>query len=88
MPLKPPGPVGDLVQQYSIYSGVDHLGAVSKVDLALFAQMGRCWRMVYENRSARPDSSWSRCLQVEVEVSSWLDEGMERRAGRRRTGAS
>jgi hypothetical protein len=37
------------VDTYSIYSGVDHLGTVGKVALGLFAQKGRCWRMVYEN---------------------------------------
>jgi hypothetical protein len=34
---------------YSIYSSVDHLGVVGQVAPGIFAQEGRCWRMVYEN---------------------------------------
>jgi hypothetical protein len=48
--LKPPGAtVAALDGTYSIYSGVDHLGTVGKAAPGLFAQEGRCWRMVYEN---------------------------------------
>jgi hypothetical protein len=37
------------VDTYSIYGRVDHLGTVGKIAPGLFAQEGRCWRMVYEN---------------------------------------
>jgi hypothetical protein len=33
----------------SIYRGVDQLEIVGKVAPGIFAQEGRCWRMVYEN---------------------------------------
>ena len=33
----------------SIYSGVDQLEIVGKVAPGIFAQDGRCWRMVHEN---------------------------------------
>ena len=34
---------------YSIYSGIDQLGIVGTVAPGIFAQPGRCWRMVYVN---------------------------------------
>ena len=37
------------MDSYSIYGGVDHLGMIGEVAPGLFAQEGRCWRMVYEN---------------------------------------
>jgi hypothetical protein len=33
----------------SIYSGIDQLGIIGTVAPGIFAQEGRCWRMVYEN---------------------------------------
>ena len=35
--------------EFAIYGGVDHRDTVGKVAPGLFAQEGRCWRMVYEN---------------------------------------
>jgi hypothetical protein len=35
--------------EFAIFGGVDHRGTVGKVAPGLFAQEGRCWRMVYEN---------------------------------------
>jgi hypothetical protein len=37
------------VDTYRIYDGTDENGIVGKVAPGLFAQEGRCWRMVYEN---------------------------------------
>jgi len=34
---------------YSIYSGVDQLGLIGTVAPGIFAQEGRCWRMVHLN---------------------------------------
>ena len=35
--------------EFAIFGGVDHRGTVGKVAPGLFAQEGRCWRMIYEN---------------------------------------
>ena len=37
------------MDSYRIYDGTDQLGIVGQVAAGLFAQEGRCWRMVYEN---------------------------------------
>jgi hypothetical protein len=37
------------VDTYRIYDGTDEHGIVGPVAPGLFAQEGRCWRMVYEN---------------------------------------
>jgi hypothetical protein len=34
---------------FAINPGVDHLDTVGKVAPGLFAQEGRCWRMIYGN---------------------------------------
>ena len=34
---------------FAINPGVDHRDTIGKVAPGLFAQEGRCWRMVYEN---------------------------------------
>ena len=70
---------------YSIYSGVDHLGTVGKVAPGLFAQEGRCWRMVYE----KPVGQGGHCMEPVTWVGRWnildgLDQGVELRAARRR----
>jgi hypothetical protein len=36
--------------EFAIYGGVDHRGTVGKVAPGLFAQEGRCWRMVFGKR--------------------------------------
>lgn len=46
---RPGATVGDL-DAYQIYDGTDENGIVGTVAPGLFAQEGRCWRMVYENR--------------------------------------
>jgi hypothetical protein len=38
------------VGTYGIYDGTDENAIVGTVAPGLFAQEGRCWRMVYENR--------------------------------------
>jgi hypothetical protein len=48
-PKTSPAPDAVLDNTYSIYSGVDHFGTVGTVAPGLFAQVGRCWRMVDEN---------------------------------------
>jgi hypothetical protein len=48
------------VDTYRIYDGTDHLGTVGKVAPALFAQEGRCWRMVFETQSVKVGTAWSR----------------------------
>ena len=35
--------------EFAIFGGVDHRGTVGKLAPGLFAQEGRCWRMVYAN---------------------------------------
>jgi hypothetical protein len=62
---------------YRIYDGTDENGIVGTVAPGLFAQEGRCWRMVYENPVGHP----THCMQpVEwgrpVEVLEGMDEGM------------
>jgi hypothetical protein len=38
-----------VVTMYLIYDGTVPRGTAGKVAPGLFAQEGRCWRMVYEN---------------------------------------
>jgi hypothetical protein len=35
--------------EFAIYGGVDHRDTIGKVAPGLFAQEGRCWRMIYAN---------------------------------------
>jgi hypothetical protein len=70
----------------SIYSGVDQLEIVGQVAPGIFAQDGRCWRMVYEN----PVGQGGHCVEPvalgwSVEVPKGPDEGVELRTARRRT---
>ena len=44
---------------YRIYDGTDENGIVGTVAPALFAQVGRCWRMVYAN----PVGHGTHCMQ-------------------------
>src|ERR1700733_12386442 len=47
-----------------------------------FAWEGRCWRMVYENVAGHWNAMHGAGgVGLAVEVSRWLDEGMELRAG-------
>jgi hypothetical protein len=64
-------------------SGVDHVGTVGKLAPGLFAEEYRWWRMVYG--SGRPGRALhgARGVGWQVEVSRWLDEGVELRAARR-----
>jgi hypothetical protein len=72
------------VDTYQIYNGTDENRIVGTVAPGLFAQEGRCWRMVYEN----PVGQCGHCLEpvgvgLSVEVPRRLDEGVwgwERRA--------
>ena len=47
-PRQPLATVGP-VTAFAINPGVDHRDTIGKVAPGLFAQEGRCWRMVYEN---------------------------------------
>jgi hypothetical protein len=46
------------VDTYRIYDGTDENGIVGTVAPGLFAQEGRCWRMVYAN----PVSHGTHCV--------------------------
>jgi hypothetical protein len=35
--------------EFAIYGGVDHRDTIGKVAPGVFAQEGRCWRMIYAN---------------------------------------
>ena len=68
---------------YRIYDGTDENGIVGTVAPGLFAQEGRCWRMVYAN----PVGHGTHCMQPSrvgraVEVPKGLDEGVVVRAAR------
>jgi hypothetical protein len=72
------------VDTYRIYDSTDENGIVGTVAPGLFAQEGRCWRMIYEN----PVGHGTHCMQpVElgrtVEVPGRLDTGVVVRAARR-----
>jgi hypothetical protein len=51
----------------SIYSGVDQLEIVGQVAPGIFAQDGRCWRMVYEN----PVGQGGHCMEPVAWVGRW-----------------
>jgi hypothetical protein len=53
--------------EFAIYGGVDHRGTVGKVAPGLFAQEGRCWRMVYAN----PVGQGTHCKQPVEWVGRW-----------------
>ena len=71
------------VDTYRIYDGTDENGIVGTVAPGLFAQEGRCWRMIYEN----PVGHGTHCMEPVAWVGRWkfldgLDEGVELRAAR------
>jgi hypothetical protein len=55
------------VDGYQIYDGTDENGIVGTVAPGLFAQEGRCWRMVYEN----PVRHGTHCMQPVAWVGRW-----------------
>jgi hypothetical protein len=55
------------VDTYQIYDGTDENGIVGTVAPGLFAQKGRCWRMVYEN----PVGHGTHCMQPVAWVGRW-----------------
>ena len=66
---------------YRIYDGTDENGIVGTVAPGLFAQEGRCWRMIHEN----PVGHGTHCMESVAWVGRWkfLDgrtEGVELRA--------
>ena len=68
---------------YQIYDGTDENGIVGTVAPGLFAQEGRCWRMVYANPVGHPTHCMGGVGRP-VEVLEGLDEGVVVRAARRR----
>ena len=71
--------------EFAVHGGADHRGTVGKLAPGLFAQEGRCWRIVYAEPSRPPDTlhdvggvGWP------MEVPKWLDEGVVVRTARRR----
>ena len=64
--------------EFAIYGGVDHRNTVGKVAPGLFAQEGRCWRMVYENVAGHgAHCPGAGGVGRAVEVHEGLDEGVE-----------
>jgi hypothetical protein len=55
------------VDTYQIYDGTDEHGIVGTVAPGLFAQEGRCWRMVYEN----PVGHGTHCPEPVEWVGRW-----------------
>jgi hypothetical protein len=55
------------VDTYRIYNGTDENGIVGTVAPGLFAQEGRCWRMVY----ADPVGHGTHCMQPVAWVGRW-----------------
>jgi hypothetical protein len=55
------------VDTYRIYDGTDENGIVGTVAPGLFAQEGRCWRMVYES----PFGLGGHCMQPVAWVGRW-----------------
>jgi hypothetical protein len=53
--------------EFAIHCGVDHRNAVGKVAPGLFAQEGRCWRMIYES----PVGLGGHCMQPVEWVGRW-----------------
>jgi hypothetical protein len=63
---------------YSIYSGEDQLGIVGTVAPGLFAQEGRCWRMVHRNAAGHG----THCPEPVTWVGLWkFLEGWTKRCG-------
>ena len=58
---------GQIVDTYRIYDGTDENGIVGTVAPGLFAQEGRCWRMVYANPVGHP----THCKQPVEWVGRW-----------------
>jgi hypothetical protein len=52
---------------YQIYDGTDENGIFGKVAPGLFAQEGRCWRMIYQNPVGQP----GHCMQPVAWVGRW-----------------
>ena len=52
---------------FAINPGVDHLDTVGRVAPGLFAQEGRCWRMIYGN----PVGHGTHCMQPVRWVGRW-----------------
>ena len=73
----PPPTIGyrRAMDTYQIYDGIDENGIVGTLAPGLFAQEGRCWRMVYEI----PVGHGTHCMDLGVgrgvEVPRRLDEG-------------
>jgi hypothetical protein len=65
--LKLPGATVEALDTYRIYDGTDENGIVGTVAPGLFAQEGRCWRMVYEN----PVGQGGHCMESVVWVGRW-----------------
>ena len=83
LPLQPRDATVGALDTYRIYDGTDENGIVGTVAPGLFAQEGRCWRMVYAN----PVGHETHCMEPggvggTVEVPEGLDEGMELREAR------
>jgi hypothetical protein len=55
------------VDTYRIYDGTDENGIVGTVAPGLFAQEGRCWRMVYAN----PVGHGTHCMRPVEWVGRW-----------------
>ena len=52
---------------YRIYDGTDENGIVGTLAPGLFAQEGRCWRMIYEN----PVDHGTHCMEPVTWVGRW-----------------
>jgi hypothetical protein len=66
------------VDTYQIYDGTDENGIVGTVAPGLFAQEGRCWRMVYAN----PVGHGTHCMTPVEWVGRWkFPKGLEQRCG-------
>jgi hypothetical protein len=55
------------VDTYRIHDGTDENGIVGTVAPGLFAQEGRCWRMVYAN----PVGHGTHCMEPVTWVGRW-----------------
>jgi hypothetical protein len=62
--------------EFAINPGVDHRDTIGKVAPGIFAQEGRCWRMIYENAAGHG----THCMEP---VVSMQVGGSSRRDGRR-----
>jgi hypothetical protein len=87
-PRLPLATVGAL-DTYQIYDGTDENGIVGTVAPGLFAQEGRCWRMVYENPVGHP----THCMMPVEWVGRWKfqkgwNEGVVVRTARGRAGGA